>query len=71
MGMVFSVNAIATGPNNFAAFQALAIQENGTASATLGTSAPSQTKSGASTLSPSHAAGVVVAIFAIIVSVMA
>ncbi|KAI0094082.1 hypothetical protein BDY19DRAFT_989588 [Irpex rosettiformis] len=33
-GMVFSVNAVESGPNNFAAFQAKAMQLNGTSSAT-------------------------------------
>ena len=33
-GMVFSVNAVETGANNFDAFKAKAIQLNGTASAT-------------------------------------
>lgn len=38
-GMVFSVNAVETGPNNFGAFQAAAKQQNGTASSTASSSA--------------------------------
>ncbi|KAJ7631079.1 hypothetical protein FB45DRAFT_833974 [Roridomyces roridus] len=40
-GMVFSINAIESGPRNFAAFQALAEQLNGTAAAAL--ASPSST----------------------------
>lgn len=44
--MVFSINAVETGPNNFAAFQTLAERINGTGSSTSGTSAtPSATNS--------------------------
>ena len=42
--MVFSVNAIETGPNNFAAFKARAMQLNGTSA----TSSPTSTASGSS-----------------------
>jgi plastocyanin len=63
-GMVFSVNAIATGPNNFAAFQASAKQQNG--SATSPSSAPASTSTGssggASTQSISYGAGTVLAL---------
>ncbi|KAG7444607.1 uncharacterized protein BT62DRAFT_216235 [Guyanagaster necrorhizus] len=37
-GMVFSINAVETGPNNFAAFRALAIQTNGTGTGAGGNS---------------------------------
>ena len=50
--MVFAVNAVESGPNNFGAFQALAIQLNGTASAS--SSLPSATSSSSS---GSHASG--------------
>jgi plastocyanin len=46
-GMVFSVNAVESGPNNFEAFKALAEQQNGTATATSAT-ATSTSHSGAS-----------------------
>ena len=42
MGMVFAVNAVADSPNNFSAFQALALASNGSSSAT-----PSATATGA------------------------
>jgi plastocyanin len=46
-GMVFSVNAVESGPNNYAAFKAQAIQLNGTSSSTTSTGAQAtQTKSG-------------------------
>lgn len=45
--MVFSINAIESGANNFAAFQSLAKQINGTTS-TSGSASPSSTQSGAS-----------------------
>lgn len=50
-GMVFSINAVETGPNNFAAFQALAKRLNGTSSTT-----PTGTSPGSST-SPSATNG--------------
>jgi len=63
-GMVFSVNAIATGPNNFGAFQASAKQQNG--SATSSGSAPASTSTsstgGASAQSISYGAGTVLAL---------
>jgi len=37
-GMVFAVNAVESGPKSFSAFQALAIQQNGTTTATTSTS---------------------------------
>lgn len=50
--MVFSANAIESGPNNFAAFQALAEQLNGTS-----TSTSSATSSSSSTTSSQHSSG--------------
>ncbi|KAJ7915492.1 hypothetical protein B0H13DRAFT_2270325 [Mycena leptocephala] len=50
-GMVFSVNAVESGPNNFGAFQAKAIQLNGTASAS-----PSGSASNNTTMVPSFPA---------------
>jgi len=48
-GMVFAVNAVESGPNNFAAFQAEAMQLNGTASVSSGSaSATSATSSSGS-----------------------
>ena len=62
--MVFSVNAIATGPNNFGTFQASAKQQNG--SATSSGSAPASTSTsstgGASAQSISYGAGTVLAL---------
>ena len=47
--MVFSINAVESGPNNFAAFQALAKRINGTAApaTTSPTPAPSTPANGA------------------------
>jgi len=45
-GMVFAVNAVESGPNNFAAFQAKAMQLNGTGTAT--SSLPSASSSSGS-----------------------
>jgi hypothetical protein len=65
--MVFSVNAIATGPNNFAAFQALAMQQNGTsATPSSGAASTPTPTNGASVRSVSHGAGIVVAFVAAI-----
>jgi hypothetical protein len=41
--MVFAVNAVESGPNNFGAFQAKAMQLNGTATSTSTSSSPSAT----------------------------
>jgi len=66
-GMVFSVNAVESGPNNFAAFQAAAKQQNGTTS-TSSTSASSSTStnkssaSGAGIVQVNRGAGVAVAL---------
>lgn len=43
-GMVFSINSVETGPNNFAAFQALAKQQNGTSSSTTSATSGANTR---------------------------
>ncbi|KII88409.1 hypothetical protein PLICRDRAFT_111045 [Plicaturopsis crispa FD-325 SS-3] len=45
-GMVFSINAVESGPNNFAAFQALAKSINGTSTSTSSGASPSSSGSG-------------------------
>ncbi|KAI5119096.1 hypothetical protein M0805_004867 [Coniferiporia weirii] len=62
-GMVFSANAIESGPNNFGAFQALAEKLNGTStsSTSTSTSSPSPT-SGAMSMHTHTGAGVALAI---------
>ncbi|KAJ6500550.1 Cupredoxin [Mycena sanguinolenta] len=65
-GMVFSVNAVESGPNNFAAFQALAIKLNGTANST--TSPTSDTTSGA--LLPVRSAAAMVALMGVVVGLV-
>lgn len=63
-GMVFSVNAVESGPNSFEAFQAKAIQLNGS-SATTSSSAPgSKPSSGASPSQIVSSAGIVTALVA-------
>ncbi|PPQ94915.1 LOW QUALITY PROTEIN: hypothetical protein CVT25_004401 [Psilocybe cyanescens] len=44
-GMVFSINAVESGPNNFAAFQNLAKQSNQTSSSSTGSSSTTDTSS--------------------------
>ncbi|KAJ7578628.1 hypothetical protein C8J56DRAFT_353071 [Mycena floridula] len=58
-GMVFSVNSVETSPNTFAAFQALAIAQNGTTStnATGTGPAPSQTGTNNNGAARTHATG--------------
>jgi len=68
-GMVFAVNAIESGPNNFDAFKAKAIQLNGTAAATSSGAAATATSGGAKVNSISHGAGIVIAIIAVVFSV--
>lgn len=68
-GMVFSVNAIESGPNTFDAFKAKAIQLNGTSgtSGSPSSTAPSsQPSNSASPRSVSHGAGIVVTLVAAI-----
>ncbi|EIW85455.1 Cupredoxin [Coniophora puteana RWD-64-598 SS2] len=62
MGMVFSVNAVESSANNFEAFQALAMQLNGTGSSTTGGAsgaggAATGTTGGASPTSTTNSAG--------------
>lgn len=44
--MVFSVNSVETGPNNFGAFQAAAKQQNGTGTPSSSSASPSGTGTG-------------------------
>jgi hypothetical protein len=67
--MVFSVNAIATGPNNFAAFKAMAIQQNGTTTATSAASIPTQSN-GSSGSSVTRGASIAVAFIAAVFGFM-
>ncbi|KAJ3534462.1 hypothetical protein NM688_g7134 [Phlebia brevispora] len=60
-GMVFAVNAIASGPDNFAAFQARAIQLNGTS---LNGSTSSNTTSGAARSMVAGGSGIAITIMA-------
>jgi plastocyanin len=69
-GMVFAVNAIETGPNNFDAFKAKAIQLNGTSASSSSAPAPTSSTGGASSTSVSHGAGIVVAVIAVVFSVL-
>ncbi|KLO10663.1 hypothetical protein SCHPADRAFT_832216 [Schizopora paradoxa] len=57
-GMVFSANAVESGPNNFEAFKALAIQQNGTSSNS------SSTTSAAMSVNVNRGAGVALSIVA-------
>lgn len=59
--MVFSVNAVESGPNNFAAFQAKAIQLNGTGSVTQ-----DNTNGGVSSASSVHSAGILLTLAGIV-----
>ncbi|KAG1736793.1 hypothetical protein EDB19DRAFT_1021775 [Suillus lakei] len=60
-GMVFSVNAVESGPNTYAAFKANAIQLNGTSSTTTSTGAQAtQTKSGGAVKMSDRGASVLV-----------
>jgi len=67
--MVFSVNAIESGPNNFAAFKAKAMALNGTGSAT-GSAAGAKPTSGAMINSATHGAGIAVALVAAVFGVL-
>lgn len=73
---MFSVNAVESSANNFAAFKAKAIQINGTASSSTSTSTststgaqPTQTRSGAMKMSD-RGAGVVVGLLGVVVGVL-
>ena len=63
--MVFSVNAVESGPNNFAAFQGAAKQQNGSTASTSA-STPSSTgksnASGAGMIQVNRGAGITVAL---------
>jgi len=68
-GMVFSVNAVESGPNNFAAFQAAAKQQNGTTSSTTASTSSSTSKSttsGASMIQINRGAGTMVALVSVV-----
>ncbi|KAH7927077.1 hypothetical protein BV22DRAFT_1061669 [Leucogyrophana mollusca] len=69
-GMVFSVNAVESGPNNYAAFQARAMQLNGTA--TSASSSPSQTgtKSGGAAPGIGHSAGAVLVLLSAVIGMI-
>jgi len=66
-GMVFSVNAVETGTNTFAAFQALAIAQNGTASTSGSASAPGSSQTGTSHngAARTHATGLALALIVV------
>ncbi|KAJ6606455.1 hypothetical protein DFH09DRAFT_9341 [Mycena vulgaris] len=66
-GMVFSVNAVETGPNNFAAFKANAMQLNGTSAGS--TPPTTDTTSGAS-ISPVRSAAVMMALVGVVVGMV-
>ncbi|KAJ7702267.1 Cupredoxin [Mycena rosella] len=73
-GMVFSVNAVETGPNNFAAFKAKAIQLNGTAAsapapASASGSGTTDTTSAASAL-PVRSAAAMMALVGLVVGIV-
>jgi plastocyanin len=68
-GMVFSVNSVESGPNNFAAFKAAAEQQNGTATATSSSSGSSSTgtnKNSAGITNVNRGAGIAVAIVGVV-----
>jgi hypothetical protein len=75
--MVFSVNAVETSPNNFAAFQAAAKQQNG--SVTASSSSPYSTGTGTGTGSKpngadmiqiNHSAGIMVVLVGVVFGVL-
>jgi len=57
-GMVFSINAVESGPNNFAAFQALAEHINGTSTSATSTAPSSSTATSSASATHSNAATV-------------
>lgn len=66
-GMVFSVNAVESGSNNYAAFKAKAIQLNGTLTTSTSTGAQAtQTKSGGVVKMSDHGAGVLVGLVGVV-----
>jgi hypothetical protein len=73
--MVFSVNSVESGPNNFAAFEAAAKQQNGSTSSTASSapSASSTSKSSASSASMiqiNRGAGIAVALAGVVFGLM-
>lgn len=72
-GMVFSVNAVEAGPNNFEAFQAKAIQLNGTSTTSSTATSSSSTSTSSSnaalgvTVAGTHGAGIVMAVVGVVV----
>jgi len=73
-GMVFSVNSVESGPNNFAAFQAAAEQQNGSTTATSSASSSSGTTkaqaNGASMIQINRGAGIAVALVGVVIGSM-
>lgn len=73
---MFSVNAVASSANNFAAFQAKAIQLNGTASSSSSSTSTSaaaqatQTKTGDAMKMSDRGAGVMVGLVGVVVGVL-
>lgn len=64
--MVFSINAIESGPNNFEAFKALAIQQNGTVSnSSTTTNTPSKSAGVARVSRGAGAAGIIAVTLAV------
>ncbi|THV07952.1 hypothetical protein K435DRAFT_772288 [Dendrothele bispora CBS 962.96] len=70
-GMVFSVNAIESGANNFEAFKAKAVQQNGsTSDSTSGSTSTNSTDNAALSNSGINGAGIVVAVGALFFSML-
>jgi len=68
-GMVFSVNSVESGPNNFAAFQAAGKQQNGTTSSSTGSGSSSTStpySGGAGMVQINRGAGIMVALVAVV-----
>jgi plastocyanin len=67
-GMVFSVNSVESGPNNFAAFEAAAKQQNGTTTATSSAATTTSTNKSSSGVvnNVSRGAGIAVAIVGVV-----
>lgn len=66
--MVFSVNSVESGPNNFAAFEAAAKQQNGTTTATSSAATTTSTNKSSSGVvnNVSRGAGIAVAIVGVV-----
>jgi len=68
-GMVFSANSVESGPNNFAAFQAAAEQQNGTTSSSTASGSTSTSKSsasGAGIIQVNRGAGIMIALVGVV-----